>query len=228
MTGWGASLMVGDPCVWAVAWVAVAAQLRWILRRIGSFRWWTWALFPVCLLAFDVIFAWSAVHTVGRRSVRWRGRTVDLRGPSSAAPRSRRGRRGGGLMLELVMPQTVTVAVDVVALGLLPQRDGLRRAPPRRPTAEPGRVVAAAEVVRDGADRYRRWLRINRWKDRLPEAGALFAGGVSKRQLPSYDVAGLELFVRETRRAELGPLVGDGLLARSSCCGTRRSPPGSC
>ncbi|UMG93396.1 hypothetical protein [Nocardioides sp. TF02-7] len=50
---------------------------------------------------------------------------------------------------------------------------------------------------------YRRWLRIHRWKDRLPEAGALFAGGMSKRQLPALDVAGLELFVRETRRAEL-------------------------
>jgi len=51
---------------------------------------------------------------------------------------------------------------------------------------------------------YRDRLRIHRWKDRVPEAGALFAGGVSKRELPSYDVAGLELFVRETRRAELG------------------------
>lgn len=51
---------------------------------------------------------------------------------------------------------------------------------------------------------YRHTLRIHRWKDRLPEAGALFAGGVSKRQLPALDRAGLELFVRETRRAELG------------------------
>ena len=30
---------------------------------------------------------------------------------------------------------------------------------------------------------YERRLRIKRWKDRLPEAGALFAGGVSKRRL---------------------------------------------
>ena len=44
-----------------------------------------------------------------------------------------------------------------------------------------------------------RWLRVPRWKDRLPEAGALFAGGISKRHLP----ASIELFVRETRRAEL-------------------------
>ncbi len=78
-TGWGASLTYGDPVLWGVAWVGFAAQLWWILRRVGSFRWWTWALFPVCLLAFDVIFARSAALTMVRRSVRWRGRDVDLR-----------------------------------------------------------------------------------------------------------------------------------------------------
>ncbi len=81
-TGWGASLSYGAPLLWAIAWVAVAVQLRWILRRIGSFRWWTWALFPVCLVAFDVIFARSAFHTVLRRSVQWRGREVSLRSTS--------------------------------------------------------------------------------------------------------------------------------------------------
>ena len=34
---------------------------------------------PVPLLAFDVIFARSVVLTLVRRSVRWRGREVDLR-----------------------------------------------------------------------------------------------------------------------------------------------------
>ncbi|MEO7557278.1 MAG: hypothetical protein ABIV94_11815 [Acidimicrobiales bacterium] len=56
---------------------------------------------------------------------------------------------------------------------------------------------------RDGA-LYVGTLRIKRWKDRLPEAGALFAGGVSKRHLPSHDRAGLTRFVCETRRAEYG------------------------
>jgi glycosyl-4,4'-diaponeurosporenoate acyltransferase len=45
-------------------------------------------------------------------------------------------------------------------------------------------------------------LRIKRWKDRLPEAGALFAGGVSKRTLAGRDRAGLERFAVATRRAE--------------------------
>jgi 4,4'-diaponeurosporenoate glycosyltransferase len=78
-TGRGASVAHGHPVLWAVAWVAFAAQLAWILRRVGSFRWWTWALFPVCLLVFDLVFARSAALTVVRRSVRWRGREVDLR-----------------------------------------------------------------------------------------------------------------------------------------------------
>ena len=43
-----------------------------------------------------------------------------------------------------------------------------------------------------------------RWKDRVPEAGAVFAGGLSKRHLPAAGAGGLERFVVETRRAELG------------------------
>ena len=64
---------------WAVAWAGFAWQLRSILHRVGSFRWWTWLLFPLPLLAFDVLFARSAALTVVRRRVRWRGREVDLR-----------------------------------------------------------------------------------------------------------------------------------------------------
>jgi 4,4'-diaponeurosporenoate glycosyltransferase len=69
---------------WALAWVAVAWQLRWVLRRIGSFRAWTWLLFPLPLLAFDLLFARSAALTLVRRSVRWRGRDVPLSGRGSA------------------------------------------------------------------------------------------------------------------------------------------------
>lgn len=45
-------------------------------------------------------------------------------------------------------------------------------------------------------------LGIRRWKDRLPEAGALFTGGFSKRSVHTRDRAVLERFVVETRRAE--------------------------
>jgi glycosyl-4,4'-diaponeurosporenoate acyltransferase len=59
--------------------------------------------------------------------------------------------------------------------------------------------------------RLRRWERggrvyerlgIRRWKDRLPEFGAVFRGGTSKRSLPSRGPAVLARFTAETRRAE--------------------------
>ncbi|MGA8210410.1 MAG: hypothetical protein WB441_17560 [Nocardioidaceae bacterium] len=106
-------------------------------------------------------------------------------------------------MLRLVMPQALTIVVDIVAWGIFHAATGYaaHRLPDSRLRRDgwllrPRRLETAA--------RYRRRLRIHRWKDRVPEAGDLFRGGVSKRRLPAYDVAGLELFVRETRRAELG------------------------
>jgi glycosyl-4,4'-diaponeurosporenoate acyltransferase len=106
-------------------------------------------------------------------------------------------------MLRLVLPQTVTILVDVASWGFFHAATGYAAH-----RLGPDRLSRDGWLLRPrgfeaGGRWYRRWLRIHRWKDRVPEAGALFAGGISKRQLPSYDVAGLELFVRETRRAEL-------------------------
>lgn len=63
----------------AVAYAAVAGQLAWMLRRLGSFRWWTSALFPVALAAFVALFVRSLVLRVVRRRVTWRGRSIDVR-----------------------------------------------------------------------------------------------------------------------------------------------------
>lgn len=52
-----------------------------------------------------------------------------------------------------------------------------------------------------GGSWYRRRLRIDRWKDALPEAGRLF-GGESKAGLASRRSDALDRFVAETRRAE--------------------------
>ena len=43
---------------------------------------------------------------------------------------------------------------------------------------------------------------IRRWKDRLPEAGAVFTGGFSKRRLASRDRSYVDRFLAETCRAE--------------------------
>jgi glycosyl-4,4'-diaponeurosporenoate acyltransferase len=67
-------------------------------------------------------------------------------------------------------------------------------------------------VERDGAW-YRERLRIERWKDRLPERGAAF-GGFAKRSVGGGDAAVLRQFVVETRRAEhahWGMVAGVGL-----------------
>nr|MBA2280971.1 glycosyltransferase [Acidimicrobiia bacterium] len=50
------------PAPWvAMAWLAVAGQLAWMLRRLGRFRWWASALFPVPLVAFVGLFVASVV-----------------------------------------------------------------------------------------------------------------------------------------------------------------------
>lgn len=103
----------------------------------------------------------------------------------------------------LLMSQTLTIAVDVVAWGAFHALTGYaaHRLPDRR-LARDGWLLRQRRFEERGRW-YRRRLRIHRWKDRLPDAGGLFAGGTSKRHLPSYDAAGLEAFARETRRAEL-------------------------
>ncbi len=106
-------------------------------------------------------------------------------------------------MLRLVMPQTATIVVDVLAWGAFHTLTGYaaHRLGEER-LARDGWLLRA-RGWEDGGRWYRRRLLIHRWKDRLPEAGDLFRGGLSKRRIPAYDVAGLALFARETRRAEL-------------------------
>jgi glycosyl-4,4'-diaponeurosporenoate acyltransferase len=106
-------------------------------------------------------------------------------------------------MLRLVMPPTLTIAVDVIAWGAFHAATGYAAY-----RLDESRLSRDGWLLRqrrfEAAGRwYRRRLRIDRWKDKVPEAGGFFRGGVSKRHLPAYDPAGLELFVRETRRAEL-------------------------
>lgn len=106
-------------------------------------------------------------------------------------------------MLRLVMPEAATIAVDIVAWGFFHAGTGYAAHRLGEARLSQDGWLLRIRAFEERGLWYRRWLRIHRWKDRLPEAGALFAGGLSKRHLPALDVAGLELFVRETRRAEL-------------------------
>ena len=60
----------------AAAMVAAIAEIGWCARRVGTFRWWSWFLFPVALAAFLILAVRSAALVVVRRQVRWKGRDV--------------------------------------------------------------------------------------------------------------------------------------------------------
>jgi glycosyl-4,4'-diaponeurosporenoate acyltransferase len=73
----------------------------------------------------------------------------------------------------------------------------------RRPadTFDPNRWPYRLRGWERGGRVYQR-IGIRRWKDRLPEAGAVFTGGFSKRHLASRNRFYLDRFVAETCRAE--------------------------
>ena len=86
-----AALGAGSPGGGAAAalYAAYAAQLAWMLARVGRFGAATSVAYPVPLVFFLAVFARSLVLTNVRGEVRWRGRVV-------ATGRSRRRERAGG------------------------------------------------------------------------------------------------------------------------------------
>ena len=69
--GW---LVTGDGLSWGGAYLLCAAQVGWFSRKVGSFRWATALLFPLPLIFFFGVFAWSSARS-GRR-VKWKGREI--------------------------------------------------------------------------------------------------------------------------------------------------------
>jgi glycosyl-4,4'-diaponeurosporenoate acyltransferase len=105
------------------------------------------------------------------------------------------------------LPDAVTVLLDVVAWGVVHAGTGyLAHRLPVRWLERDRWLWRQRRWERDGR-LYSGPLRIRRWKDRLPEAGAVFAGGVSKRHVPGGDEGGYGRFVVETRRAEVGHVL---------------------
>lgn len=114
----------------------------------------------------------------------------------------RLGDRVSPALLTLVAPWQITLVADVLAWGVIHVVAGFvaHRLPAARLSKD--WPLLTQRPVEDGGRWYRERLHIDRWKSRLPEAGAFFAGGVSKRHLRPGD-DGLLLLVRESRRAEL-------------------------
>ena len=76
VAGWG-----GFAGTWVALglYVAFAVQLLVMLRQVGRFGVATAVLFPVLATVFVALFAWSLLLTA-RGSVRWKGRTIRVRG----------------------------------------------------------------------------------------------------------------------------------------------------
>ena len=96
-----------------------------------------------------------------------------------------------------------TVVLDVVAWAVASTAVGyaLHRTPADR-LARDGVLTRLRPFEADGRW-YEQHLAIKRWKGHLPEAGALFKDGFSKRSLRAATPEQLDRFVIETRRAEL-------------------------
>lgn len=50
---------------------------------------------------------------------------------------------------------------------------------------------------------YRKYLMIDKWKEKMPELGGFFKDGFQKRSVAQGEINQLKLFIQETRRAEI-------------------------
>jgi 4,4'-diaponeurosporenoate glycosyltransferase len=69
--GW---LVTGDWLQWGAAYLLCVAQVGWFSRQVGAFRWYSTLLYPVPLIFFFAVFAWSAARL--GKTVRWKGRAI--------------------------------------------------------------------------------------------------------------------------------------------------------
>ena len=61
--------------LWAgVGYLCCAAHVAWVSRRVGAFRWYAAALYPVLLIFFFAVFARSALRS--GKPVTWKGRAI--------------------------------------------------------------------------------------------------------------------------------------------------------
>lgn len=76
------AIAAGRPMWTAVIWIALyalaAGCVGRLFRRVGDFRWWVAAAFPIVVGFFVVVFLRSVWRTHGRRQVVWRDRVIDL------------------------------------------------------------------------------------------------------------------------------------------------------
>ena len=67
-------LVTHDWLWWGAAYLLCAAQVEWFSRKVGTFRWISALLYPVPLMFFFAVFAWSAARS--GKLVSWKGRKI--------------------------------------------------------------------------------------------------------------------------------------------------------
>jgi 4,4'-diaponeurosporenoate glycosyltransferase len=67
-------LATGDWLRWGAVYLLCAAQVGWLGRLVGAFRWYTALLYPAPLIFFFAVFARSAIRS--GKSVNWKGREI--------------------------------------------------------------------------------------------------------------------------------------------------------
>jgi len=65
--------------IWGSLYILYIAQIYWILVRIGNFKFYTALFYPVPMAFFVVVFTYSFVRIFLFRSVKWKGREINLK-----------------------------------------------------------------------------------------------------------------------------------------------------
>jgi len=65
--------------IWCSLYILYAAQIYWILVRIGNFKFYTALFYPIPMAFFVVVFIYSFVRIFLFRSVKWKGREINLK-----------------------------------------------------------------------------------------------------------------------------------------------------
>ena len=66
----------GKPLLWLAAYGLCAAQVAWLLRCVGTFRWITALLYPAPLIFYFVVFTRSVLRSRSKQTVAWKGRQI--------------------------------------------------------------------------------------------------------------------------------------------------------
>ena len=65
-----------QPLWWVAAYGLCAAQVAWLLRRVGTFHWGTALLYPAPLVFYFAVFARSVSRARNKQTVAWKGRQI--------------------------------------------------------------------------------------------------------------------------------------------------------